>query len=453
MRAKGMTMSYILVSDQCDDCRYVSTAFTLLQMPLESLALHTLCEAPSKITQATSIIACKNVELKHKKQLHALISDHNGFLISFSGQKNSSFTSNPLTHFLNMPFTHYELKEAISHGMLHKKNLPDIWDFNYPIFEKLAGQSKAVCEIKSLIKQVSYSDTTVLIIGESGTGKDVIASCIHFLSNRRHNPLVPINCGAIPNELMESELFGHEKGAFTGAMIRRPGRFEIANSGTLFLDEIGDMPLSMQVKLLRVIQDKKIERVGGNTSIEVDVRLIAATNKNLEDLIQHHQFREDLYYRLNVFPITVPSLHERREDIPLLIDQHLDRIYDRLKHRVVFTERAMAILCDYTWPGNIRELQNFLERMVILHPDSSIDEKDIDLRYHHKRSTSLSNSFPQESFNIKEYLIQVEQQLITSALSKSQGMINSAADYLSMGRTTLIEKIKKYNLLNLTELD
>ena len=244
-----------------------------------------------------------------------------------------------------------ELKTIVSQSSNHEDNLISQTDLLDPIFERLVGKSKQIAMIKSFIKQVAENDTTVLISGESGTGKEVIASCIHHLSLRKHKAFVPINCGAIPSELMESELFGHEKGAFTGAATRRQGRFEIANHGSLFLDEIGDMPLPMQVKLLRVIQERKIERVGGTSSIDVDVRLIAATNKNLQDMIQQNLFREDLFYRLNVFPIQVPSLHERSEDIPMVIEYHLDKIHERLNHRVVFTERALEILCHYAWPG------------------------------------------------------------------------------------------------------
>jgi sigma-54 specific flagellar transcriptional regulator A len=209
------------------------------------------------------------------------------------------------------------------------------------------------------------------------------------------------------------------------------------------------MPLPMQLKLLRVIQDRKIDRVGSNSSINVDVRLIAATNKNLEELIQSHLFREDLYYRLNVFPIQVPSLSERPEDIPLLIDYHLDKMHDRLKHRVVFSERAKEIVCNYAWPGNIRELQNFLERMVILYPDQVIDEHHIDDTYKQKKSSfsSAISHFPSEAaINIKEYIANVEQQVIKVALEKSNGAIHAAAEYLSLGKAALLEKMKKYNL-------
>ncbi len=320
------------------------------------------------------------------------------------------------------------------------------------VFRKLIGQSAPMRHIKQLISQVASCDSNVLIIGQSGTGKDIIASCIHDLSLRRHNPLVPINCGAIPTELMESELFGHEKGAFTGAATKRAGRFEIANTGTLFLDEIGDMPLPMQVKLLRVIQERKVDRIGGHTSIDIDVRIISATNQSLEDLIQQNRFREDLYYRLNVFPIYVPSLSERPDDIPALIDYHLDLIAERLNRRVAFTDNALNLLSEYTWPGNIRELANFIERMVILHDGKLLDDQDLDGTYQRKSSPIQKIAVSQlplptdKPFNIKEYIANIEQQLIQAALNKSNGVISSAAEYLSLGRTTLIEKMRKYNM-------
>lgn len=434
---------HVLITDDCHDCLYTSHAFTLLKLPLKKVTFNEAVKEPDHFKNAVSIISCKTIENKHKKQLHALINQYKTFFISFNEPADDKNSINGAVYFLQMPFSHYELMDALNHTLDHQ-NREDPFDFQFPVFDKLVGHGVQISKIKSLIKQVAYSDTSVLILGQSGTGKDVVASCIHYLSNRKNNPLVPINCGAIPSELMESELFGHEKGAFTGAVTRRPGRFEMANGGTLFLDEIGDMPLPMQVKLLRVLQERCIERVGGNASIKVDVRLIAATNQNLEALIENNRFREDLLYRINVFPIHVPSLSERADDIPLLVSYHLDKIYDRLKHRVVFTDRAIELLSNYSWPGNIRELANFLERMVILHPDCIIDEKDIDLIS--KKSIVVSPLASNLPFNIKEYMSKVEKQIIKVALEQSNGIINSAAEYLSMGRATLMEKIKKYNL-------
>ncbi len=443
-------MHYILIGDGCENCLYVSNTFSLLRLPLKKCNLQ---DTKENLTNAISLIVCNHIENQHKEQLHELIKSNNISFITFNKPSTSDEFVNSSAHFLSMPFSQYELKNVLGQCMKQNTSASDLSDFEQRIFNKLVGESKQIRQIKSLIKQVARTNTTVLILGQSGTGKDVIASCVHQLSDRKENPLVPLNCGAIPSELMESELFGHEKGAFTGALARRAGRFEMANGGTLFLDEIGDMPLPMQVKLLRVTQEQKFERVGGNISISVDTRLIAATNQNLEDLIQHHQFREDLYYRINVFPIYVPSLHERIEDIPLLVDHHLEKIYDRLKHHIVFTEGAKEMLCRYEWPGNIRELQNFLERMVILYPDHAVNEKDIESVFK-KRKISLMHSAPRLvnkfPFNMKKYLLKIEQQIIEQALEQSNGIVSKAAEYLSLGHETLMEKIKKYESNNNT---
>ena len=438
--------SHLLVYDDCETCHYVTNAFTLLRLPLTRVTITNLIHDPATLLHATSLIVCKNIENGYIKQIKEIVSDKRIVLISFN---DPTITKKHIQHgvcFLKMPFSKYELKDALSH--IHRDaKIEAERNFNDKVFERLIGQSDQMTKIKRMIQQVADSDTTVLLLGQSGTGKDVIASCIHQLSSRSDKPLVPINCGAIPSELMESELFGHEKGAFTGASSRRQGRFEMANQGTLFLDEIGDMPLPMQVKLLRVLQERKIDRVGGTTSIDVDVRLIAATNQNLESLIQKHQFREDLFYRLNVVPISLPKLCERAEDIPLIVDFLTEKIYLRLHHKVSFTKRAMDILCHYSWPGNIRELSNFIERMVVLHRDCVLDEKDLDAKYKQKLCPfPLTPIMGETPFNIKEHIAKIEQQLIKVALEQSNGIINVAADYLSLGRTTLIEKMRKYNL-------
>lgn len=441
---------YVLISDNCDNCKYVVNAFTLLKLPLREFSLENLQESPQLIANTSAVIICPQLEESQAKKISVLFTKENIHAISFLDTITHKKAIKPL-HYLKMPFTQFELIHTLSLCQ-HTRETTEFTHSDHPMFERLIGPSHAIRQIRHTIHQVADSDTTVLILGQSGTGKDVIASCIHYLSNRKDKPFVPINCGAIPSELMESELFGHEKGAFTGAVTRRPGRFEMANTGTLFLDEIGDMPLPMQVKLLRVIQERTLERVGSNTSIKVDVRLIAATNQNLEELIKQHQFREDLFYRLNVFPIKVPNLHERSEDIPFLIDYHLAKISDRLKHSVIFTERAKEILSAYAWPGNIRELENFLERMVILHRDQVLDEKDLDPLYKQKtlqnKPKITTHIHSDEPFNIKEYIANVESQMIQFALERSNGMIQSAADYLSLGKAALLEKMKKYNLIN-----
>lgn len=249
------------------------------------------------------------------------------------------------------------------------------------LIKRLVGRGDAICRVRRLIEQVAPTDANVLILGESGTGKEVVARSIHEMSNRSKKPFVPVNCGAIPGELLESELFGHEKGAFTGAFSTREGRFELAEGGTLFLDEIGDMPLQMQVKLLRVLQERQFTRVGSNKIINANVRVIAATHQNLEKMVAENRFREDLFYRLNVFPIETPPLRERADDVPLLIQELVNR-HGKDQHTTIrFTQRAMLTLMQNEWRGNVRELSNLIERLLILHPNEVIDFDDLPAKY------------------------------------------------------------------------
>lgn len=396
-------MNYVLVHDDCETCRYTVAAFCLLRLPLTCLSLSEF--NTDQLTDTQAVLLCPHIETQHHNQIIEITHSLDIGFISFHHPNTYKKNTKNNIYFLAKHFSHHELNDAIIQCLHYKNHIPTLTNYHYPIFEKLVGTSKQMCYLKKLISQVACSNSTVLILGQSGTGKDVIASCIHYLSDRKNNPMVPINCGAIPGELIESELFGHEKGAFTGALNKRQGRFELANSGTLFLDEIGDMPLPMQVKLLRVIQERKIERVGGINSIDVDIRLIAATNKNLEERINQNLFREDLFYRLNVFPIQAPTLAERSEDIPALIDYHLEKIQLRLKHRVIFNDTAKEILSQYAWPGNIRELQNFLERMIILHPDEVLNETHIDIKYKQTKKIGLGTSVSQtDLFSASDYL-------------------------------------------------
>ncbi len=333
------------------------------------------------------------------------------------------------------------------------------------LFRSLTGNSRGMKRVRRLIEQVADSDANVLILGESGTGKEVVARNIHYHSSRRNKPFVPINCGAIPPDLLESELFGHEKGAFTGAISARQGRFEMAHTGTLFLDEIGDMPLAMQVKLLRVLQERQFERVGGTKVIYVDVRIIAATHRNLEGAIQEDRFREDLYYRLNVFPIEMPPMRERVEDVPILINDLIARIEHEKRGSVRLTPAAIMSLCQYAWPGNVRELANLIERLAILYPYGVVDVQDLpekfqvrgtikggDLplpREHELDSTPDfldSPRLPRDGMDLKEHLNQLECTLIKQALEESGGVVAHAARRLKMRRTTLVEKLRKYGL-------
>ena len=310
------------------------------------------------------------------------------------------------------------------------------------------GRSSAMAAIHRLIRQVAAFDSNVLLLGESGTGKELIARHVHELSDRGTQPFVPVNCGAIPADLLESELFGHEKGAFTGALAARQGRFEYAEGGTLFLDEIGDMSLAMQVKLLRVLQERSFERVGSNRTIRCNVRIIAATHRDLESLIAEGHFREDLFYRLNVFPITLTPLRDRIEDLPLLVEHLLDR-NARMAARIQLTPRALAALARCRWPGNVRELANLLERLCILHPGAKVDLEQLPERYRpaavHEESADLE-ALPNDGFDLKDHLSTIEVGLIRQALAEAGGTVAEAARLLNMRRTTLVEKLKKYRL-------
>ncbi len=356
---------------------------------------------------------------------------------------------------------------------------------NPKAFNGLVGDTDAVNHVRFLISQVAKTDANVLILGESGTGKEVVARNVHLLSGRHKGPFVPVNCGAIPGELLESELFGHEKGAFTGAISARKGRFELAQGGTLFLDEIGDMPLQMQVKLLRVLQERSYERVGGTKPIQADVRVIAATHRNLEEMIEAGDFREDLYYRLNVFPIENPALRERANDIGLLLKELTKRVQQQSGQGVKFTDRAIESLQAHTWPGNIRELGNLVERMVIMFPDQVVDVPDLPSKYQHVDVEAFVPEYPEELLErqalndifgagfveedddqdtpehgqsadmgmlpdegivLKDYLGELEISLITQALERYDYVVARAAEILGVRRTTLVEKMKKYDL-------
>ncbi|MDR2018583.1 MAG: sigma-54 dependent transcriptional regulator [Syntrophobacterales bacterium] len=313
-------------------------------------------------------------------------------------------------------------------------------------FENIIGISFPVQKVFELIEKVADTNATVLITGESGVGKELVARAIHYNSSKRDNPLVIVNCGAIPESLLESELFGYEKGAFTGAINTRFGRFELASGGSIFLDEIGDMSSNLQVKLLRVLQEKTFERIGGSKTIRVDLRIIAATNRKLEDLVAEGKFREDLYYRLNVVPIHIPPLRERRQDIPLLFDYFLGRS-NKLNNAVIegFSEEAMNALIDYDYPGNVRELQNLVERLVVLKKTGYIDVEDLPEKFY--TADKRQEEVPVDIGKGYETLVtEFEKSLILQALNETKGVKSKAAQALNMNRTTLIEKMKRLGL-------
>lgn len=311
--------------------------------------------------------------------------------------------------------------------------------------KEIVGQSPAICQLRDTIARVASKNVSVLLVGESGTGKELAARSIHRLSPRGQGPFVPINCGAIPSELLESELFGHEKGAFTGAISSRKGRFELAQGGTLFLDEIGDMPLVMQVKLLRVLQERCIERVGGMHSVRIDVRIIAATHCDLEQAVAAGRFREDLYYRLNVFPIPLPPLRDRPGDIPLLLTEIAQRCGQMHNCTLHFTDEVYNELADHPWPGNVRELANLVERLMVICGDTIVDIDKLPPKYR-PRAKTISKQFDQGSMDLNEILLATELALIKRALSESDGVVAHAARKLNIQRTTLVEKMRKYGL-------
>jgi DNA-binding NtrC family response regulator len=318
-------------------------------------------------------------------------------------------------------------------------------------FDNIVSDNEKMQAIFTQVEKVADTDSTVLIYGESGTGKELIARALHYNSYRQDKPLVPINCGAIPEELLESELFGHEKGAFTGATTQRLGRFELANGGTIFLDEIGEMRPSLQVKILRVLQEREFERIGGTRTIKVDVRILAATNKNLEELVARQQFRDDLFWRLNVIPITLPPLRERLSDIPLLVVHFIARFNtEKKQHLTGITPEALQMLQSYHWPGNVRELENTVERIAILKGSGMIMPEDLPEKI---ARPSLSRSvpgvnIPDDGIDFDAMVETFEKQLLMQALVKAGGVKSKAANLLHMNRTTLVEKVKKLRLEN-----
>jgi DNA-binding NtrC family response regulator len=317
-------------------------------------------------------------------------------------------------------------------------------------FGNIVGNSTALQESLDIVRKVADSDSTCLVTGESGTGKELIARALHYNSQRSDRMLVTVNCGAIPEELLESELFGHVKGAFTNASNHREGRFSVANGGTIFLDEIGDMSLKLQVKLLRVLQERTFEPVGSSKTVEVDVRVIAATNQDLPTAISESRFREDLYYRLNVIPIEIPGLRERTGDVELLAAFFIEKLNKEKNKRVSgISAEALSLLGDYAWPGNVRELENTMERMIVLRSEGEIDVDDLprQLRTAAPASDkSMAPKVPSTGISFNDMVDRFETDLISQALDKTSWNKNKAAKMLGLNRTTLLEKIKKKKL-------
>ena len=367
----------------------------------------------------------------------------------------------------------------------------------------IVGLSQEIRELRALIQLVGPSDSTVLILGDSGTGKELVAKGLHSCSERAKGPFIPVNCGAIPKDLLESELFGHRKGSFTGAISDRKGRFELANGGTLFLDEIGDMSMNLQVKLLRVLQERTIDPVGSTQATPIDVRVIAATHKNVETLIEQGEFREDLFYRLNVMPVEIKALHERREDIPILFD-HFAQVYVKEGNAPIrLVPASMQLFLQYGWPGNVRELSNLVNRYSALYPAQQIDLRRVPASMVPAGIRSITDNegadalsvlmsgfaegadsgpanigdspaahysqeahdpepvdevqrfimlaqggatFPEQGLQLKQHMLEIERSLIKQALGRAEGNVSKTARLLNLQRTTLIEKINKYGL-------
>ncbi|MGF1643657.1 MAG: sigma-54 interaction domain-containing protein [Thiotrichales bacterium] len=379
-------------------------------------------------------------------------------LLFISGSvPHTAYDSTGFDAVLPLPCTYRQLQEAVTQAPPASQPVPRRRQNATP--QSLEGGSAAIRRVRELIEKVAHTDASVLILGESGTGKEIVARMIHRTSARSERPFVPVNCGAIPGELLESELFGHEKGAFTGAITARAGRFELADGGSLFLDEIGDMNFNMQVKLLRVLQERTYERVGSNRSLQADVRIIAATHQNLESSIADGKFREDLFYRLNVFPIEMPPLRARREDIPALVESMIGRMAPE-KGAFRLDRYALEVLMDYPWPGNVRELANLIERLRILYPNMSVTAADLPDKYRGNRVATPSPDDPDEwapetaaeldigngEFDLKNYLNDLELKYIRQALTKADGVVAQAAKLLNLRRTTLVEKMRKFQL-------
>ena len=425
--------------------------------------------------QAASVFISSALEVEERNAwLRAVeqISPRPALIQIEEGDGEEMLMSGDVLATLHLP-THFEAISSILHRsqvFSESQRLGEGARRPVELFRSLSGNSRAARGINQMIEQVADTEATVLILGESGTGKEVVARKLHYHSKRRGKPFVPVNCGAIPGDLLESELFGHEKGSFTGAINSRQGRFELAEGGTLFLDEIGDMSMHMQVKLLRVLQERTFERVGSNKTIRCNVRIIAATHRNLEEAIAQDKFREDLYYRLNVFPIEVPPLRERAEDIPVLVADLISRIEHEKRGSIRLTPAAITALTHYRWPGNVRELANLMERLAILFPYGVVDVGDLPEKFRagiklpvapavnldtlpevtvsggEPGTVATVPRLPPEGIDLKTYLADIEQNLIRQALNESEGVVAHAAKRLNMRRTTLVEKLRKYGL-------
>jgi sigma-54 dependent transcriptional regulator, flagellar regulatory protein len=468
----------LLVGKQSERLRRLSWVLEFLGEEVDYVSVKELHSATQN-TKFRAILVSVEEPADYSDEIKVLIAHLPWQPFLLFGATDCSFSSNLLGQ-IEEPLNYPQLTELLHFcqvfGQAKRPEVPTSAN-QTKLFRSLVGRSEGVANVRHLIAQVAGSDATVLVLGQSGTGKEVVARNIHYLSDRRDGPFIPVNCGAIPPELLESELFGHEKGSFTGAISARKGRFELAEGGTLFLDEIGDMPLQMQVKLLRVLQERVFERVGGAKTIKADVRVVAATHRNLETMIDSNEFREDLYYRLNVFPIEMPALCERKDDIPLLLQELVSRVFNEGRGKVRFTQRAIESLKEHNWSGNVRELSNLVERLTILYPGGLVDVNDLPLKYRHidvpeycvevseeqlERDALASifnedepieipesrfpSELPPEGVNLKDLLAELEIDMIRQALDIQDNVVARAAEMLGIRRTTLVEKMRKYGM-------
>ncbi len=389
------------------------------------------------------------------KQVKEKAAECNVILISAYGTVEKAVQALQLgaIDFLTKPFSNEELRARVKKVYDYfsdKKSLQELKEENAYLNEEISkqypeiiGRSEPMQEILQLISKVARGDSALLIEGESGTGKELVARAIHRMSPRSGKPFVRVNCGVLNDNLLESELFGHEQGAFTGALKQRKGRFELANKGTLFLDEIGEISSAMQIKLLRALQQKEFERVGGEQTISVDIRIIAATNRDLAKLVNDNKFREDLYYRINVIPIKLPSLRERKEDIIALIEYFVDKFSPVKTTDDWFQKEALELLKTYNWPGNIRELENFIERLIVIFPEGNIDAKNVAKYLGHE--IKINNSF--EHLPLDDALYRFEEKMIKKALQDTAGNKNKAAKLLGIKTSAFYYKLEKFGLL------
>ncbi|QIZ77359.1 sigma-54 dependent transcriptional regulator [Ferrimonas lipolytica] len=468
----------LLVDNDPERSQKLSLLFRFIGEQVEPISLDQLSQLLCTNRYRVVLIACDLIS----DSIAAIIHKHNRQAFITIGSAKLAYPN--VLGEMNEPFSYEVVTQLLHYSQVFGRNRRSTVSscaHHTKLFRSLVGSSESLVNVRQLISQVAKADASVLITGESGTGKEVVARNIHYISDRRDGPFIPVNCGAIPSELLESELFGHEKGAFTGAISTRKGRFELADGGTLFLDEIGDMPAHMQVKILRFLQERSFERVGGSKQVNANVRIVAATHRNLEKMITDGEFREDLYYRLNVFPIDMPELRSRREDVPLLLNELVNRLENEGKGSVRFTRRALASLVEHPWPGNVRELSNLVERMVILCPGGLVDVNDLPLKYRYGDQSEyvpeplsaaseeeqegdmlaalfsgdepieiseprFANELPQDGVNLKDMLSELEIDMIRQALDQGGNVVARAAELLGMRRTTLVEKMRKYGL-------